>query len=391
MPRAPVPTIGPKGDVDDHRPVGAPSAFAAKTPLEARDLGIRWLIQRQGADGGWGSGGHGVANAAVPSDVATTSLVVLSMLRDGGVNKHRAPIEKAVDYVAGVVEKSDGKQARLAVVQGTQPQYKLGQLVDTHLAALMLGEIDGRLGGARDLRVRNALSKVIDMVQHAQRADGSFDGEGWAPVISTSIAAQSLYTAKEKNIAVREDVLDKADAYQRNNVDEKSGAVSTSAGAGVDLYAVAGALRGNQQAKARGEAAAAPAMEAVARRVAADDGRLVSGFGSMGGEEMLSYMMISDALAEEDPKKFADWQARIGEHLRTIQNADGGWVGHHCITSPVFVTAGAVMTLGAGPKVKAVDQRQGALETPAPAVQPAAKAPAETAATSGWGAWFWGN
>jgi len=79
-----------------------------------------------------------------------------------------------------------------------------------------------------------------------------------------------------------------------------------------------------------------------------DTGALIRGFGSVGGEEMLSYMMISDTLAEDGGDDWNAWQERIGRHLSASQNADGSWSGHHCITSTPFVTAAAVMTLGAG-------------------------------------------
>ena len=79
-----------------------------------------------------------------------------------------------------------------------------------------------------------------------------------------------------------------------------------------------------------------------------DAARLIAGFGSIGGEEMLSYMMISDALAEEGGDDWKSWERKIGGHLAATQNADGSWSGHHCITSTPFVTAAAVMTLGSG-------------------------------------------
>ena len=74
----------------------------------------------------------------------------------------------------------------------------------------------------------------------------------------------------------------------------------------------------------------------------------MAGFGSVGGEEMLSYMMISDSMAEEGGDDWDAWRDRIGAHLTAIQNGDGSWSGHHCITSTTFVTAAAVMTLASG-------------------------------------------
>ncbi len=58
-------------------------------------------------------------------------------------------------------------------------------------------------------------------------------------------------------------------------------------------------------------------------------------------------MMISDSLREEGGEQWTNWESHVGTYLAGVQNPDGSWVGHHCITSRTFTTAGAVMTLGA--------------------------------------------
>ncbi|CAN5457877.1 hypothetical protein BH11BAC1_BH11BAC1_18720 [soil metagenome] len=39
------------------------------------------------------------------------------------------------------------------------------------------------------------------------------------------------------------------------------------------------------------------------------------------------------------------WYSNISGRLVKIQNDDGSWNGHHCITSPVFCTATALLIL----------------------------------------------
>ncbi|MFZ5481847.1 MAG: hypothetical protein ACOZNI_34115 [Myxococcota bacterium] len=339
-------------------------ATTASVPTDAtaQRKGVAWLLAVQNADGGWGAGAWGQADAKAASDVATSAVAILALRRDGG---HADAITKGVRYVASVVEASPAAGPALAVPQGTQPQHKLGKYVDTHMAALVLGEVAGTLDGDTNRVVAIALDKAISKVQAAQRADGSFDGDGWAPVLSHSVAAMSLIKAKEKGVAIDERALDRAEAYQARKVDTKTGDIDTSDGAGVALYEVASTVRQASQAKARGSASPLAAAESVAvARVAADDGRLIQGFGSMGGEEMLSYMMISDALAEKGGTEWRDWDAKISRHLVGIQNADGSWAGAHCITSRTFTTAVALMTLGAGgapaPAVSATQPVSGA-------------------------------
>ena len=309
----------------------------------------------QRADGGWGAGDWDTNAAQAQSDVATTSLTILALLRDAkGTDVHDESIRKAVEYVVGVVEDSPIDSARLNGPEGTQPQYKLGQLVDTHLAAMMLGEVAGHFDDKTDRMIGQAHDKVLIKVQMAQNDDGSFDGNGWAPVLSTSIAQSSIERALELGKEVDDEVLARNDRYQAGLVD-KDGRFETGAGAGVDLYAAASSLKGNRDAARRGtlsapaQAQAEESEQAARSRIVGDSsGALFSGFGSVGGEEMLSYMMISDTLADDGGDDWKTWDIRVGSWLTASQNADGSWSGHHCITSRTFTTAAAMMALGSG-------------------------------------------
>jgi hypothetical protein len=90
-------------------------------------------------------------------------------------------------------------------------------------------------------------------------------------------------------------------------------------------------------------AQAATQNEAQLRRL--DDEQLLSGFGNNGGEEFLSYLMTSESLVIAGPNDFHKWNAKMLTRLEKVQNADGSWNGHHCITSPVFCTAAVVQCL----------------------------------------------
>jgi hypothetical protein len=72
---------------------------------------------------------------------------------------------------------------------------------------------------------------------------------------------------------------------------------------------------------------------------------VLEGFGSNGGEEYLSYMMTSESLFLTDRNEYAAWHRKMAGRLASIQNANGSWSGHHCITSPVFCTAAVVLML----------------------------------------------
>jgi hypothetical protein len=40
-----------------------------------------------------------------------------------------------------------------------------------------------------------------------------------------------------------------------------------------------------------------------------------------------------------------NWYDKMSRRLISIQNNDGSWSGHHCITSPVFCTATCLLIL----------------------------------------------
>jgi hypothetical protein len=217
------------------------------------------------------------------------------------------------------------------------------------MASVLLGEASGKFDAKTNSRILVALDVVIGKQQAAQTADGRFETSGWAPVISNTIAAQGLTMADELGRDVKDEVLKRNDDWQATQT-APNGAFDTSSGAGVELYAVASGLGNARSARGRAQGGElAKVEEAAAARVSADsDGRLVAGFGSVGGEEIMSYLMISDALAEKGGKDYDAWQGKITSFLQNIQNQDGSWSGHHCITSTPFTTAAAVMTLGAG-------------------------------------------
>jgi hypothetical protein len=73
--------------------------------------------------------------------------------------------------------------------------------------------------------------------------------------------------------------------------------------------------------------------------------RFVTGFGSIGGEEFFSYLNISDSLRRTGGPEWATWNTDIKTKIVKMQNEDGTWAGHHCITGRVAVTSAAILTL----------------------------------------------
>jgi hypothetical protein len=72
---------------------------------------------------------------------------------------------------------------------------------------------------------------------------------------------------------------------------------------------------------------------------------VMDGFGSNGGEEFLSYLQTGESMVIGKDNGWQQWYNNISGRMLKIQNNDGSWNGHHCITSPVFCTATSLLIL----------------------------------------------
>ena len=59
----------------------------------------------------------------------------------------------------------------------------------------------------------------------------------------------------------------------------------------------------------------------------------------------MSYLQISETLHARGGAEWQDWDRNVTEALERIQNQDGSWSGHHCITGRTFCTAAALLVL----------------------------------------------
>jgi hypothetical protein len=75
------------------------------------------------------------------------------------------------------------------------------------------------------------------------------------------------------------------------------------------------------------------------------DAAFVGGFGSMGGEEFFSYLNISDSMKRVGGDAWSTWHTGITQKILGLQNNDGTWAGHHCITGRVAMTSAAILNL----------------------------------------------
>lgn len=351
--------------------------------------GLSWVIKAQHPSGGWGSGSHHRQDVmdphAVQADPATTSMVTMGLLRSGHSltkGEYTNPMRRALTFLLESVESSSPQSGTITSLTGTQIQSKLGANIDVILTSQFLSNLlDGHLDFDPALRerVRRANGVCINKIQRNMDSDGSIRGSGWAGVLQSSFATNAMEAAQAQGVAVDDKALEKARQFQKNNYNAKTGDVNTDLGAGVMLYSVTGSARASakearrveeemDKAKKDGRLSqqAAPSASNLEKlgytreeaakyatayevyqsaKVKSQQSEVLEGFGNNGGEEFLSYLQTGESMIIGKDNAWKKWYDTCSGRLLQIQNNDGSWNGHHCITSPVFCTATVLLIL----------------------------------------------
>ena len=347
-----------------------------------------WIVQAQQQSGGWGAGSHSAQNVmdphAVNADPATTSMVCMALMRNGNTltsGAYSKQLKNGLEFLLRAVETSNVISLTITKEINTQIQSKLGKNIDvvltTQLLTNMLDYVD------HDAQLKDRIAKNLDVcvakVQRGQDTNGSFAGAGWAGVLQSSFANTALESAIEKGAKVDRAVLAKSREYQKGNYDDKTGKIKTQDGAGVMLYSVSSSLRASSKeareveekiatAKKEGKLdqqapATAENLEKLgyskdqalkmstsynvykSAKGQAQDKNVVAGFGNNGGEEFLSFLQTGESMVINKDAEWKKWYGKTSAMLTAIQNNNGSWNGHHCITSPVFCTATCLLVL----------------------------------------------
>jgi hypothetical protein len=347
--------------------------------------GLDWLVSHQLEDGGWSQGeeshhmGNSMDKVKDKPNVGDTCAAILALIRSGSTpsdGPYAENIRKGLEYLCGQIKGSDEKSLYVTSVRGTRLQSKLGTYIDTFLASMVLAEVKDRMPDKDgNKRILVALDKVMDKIERNQKVDGTFAGRGWANSLSSSMASKGMNRMAQSGVAVPDAVLSRAEQEAQKGFDGKS--FDKSKSAGVELYGAAATLgkvqdsaNTNEQKveeleKQIADPATAPAqraeLEATIARFEANkealqktqkavidrlgDKRFMAGFGSNGGEEFLSYMNIAESLVVKGGENWEKWDKAITGNLNRIQNQDGSWTGHHCITGRTFCTSAALLVL----------------------------------------------
>ena len=354
--------------------------------LSVRD-GLAWLHDAQLPSGGYGAGSHSAQNImdphAVKADPATTAMVAQAFLRSGVTlqgDKYSQNLKKAISFLLETVENTPKTSEYITEVRGTQIQTKLGQNIDAVLTAQLLSNLlDRNLNGIDKARVARCLDICVSKIEAGTDASGRQTGAGWAGVLQSGLAYSALESADAVGAKVDKKVLERSKNYQKGNYDADNGTIKTEDGAGVMLYAVSNSVRASakeareveeavNKAKKEGKLAKnAPVSVENLRKIgyaeseameyttsykvyqsgkdAAQREDVLNGFGNNGGEEFLSFLQTGESMAVNQDNDWKKWYNDMSGRILKIQNQDGSWNGHHCITSPVFCTATSILLL----------------------------------------------
>jgi hypothetical protein len=339
----------------------------------AVEKGVKWLVSVQGKDGGWGQDGgetsyirpgeHLESNG---NDVANTAVAAAGLLHTGNTptsGEYHDSLQRAVRFILRHVDDSPAEGLAVTDLRGTQIQRKLGPYIDTFLTSKLL---DGNMGNAKaNAHVRQGLQKCVAKIEKNQLKDGSWNvAGGWAPILGTSMASQSLFKAQQKGVTVSQVAMDKIEVYSKLEPATApaagigagsgggvvggvaggvgGGSFAMSASAGVSLYKDAQVLEQLSRTDADRKKNA-DKIEAITAQL--PNKQWASGFGSMGGEEFFSYLNVSDSLHRTGGPAWEKWDRDIKTKIVKLQNEDGTWAGQHCITGRVAVTSAAILTL----------------------------------------------
>lgn len=362
-----------------------------------------WVPRRMGI------GALGLNVAAAKSDYSTTAMAGLALVRAGASPRDRKikePLRSAIAFVAKeAAAKPAGEPRGFGLGAGidmpSEPSYKLGPLAGPAHATQFLARVLPMLEPEDELRkpVLDALKVTVETLEKADHAflksfgradDGSYKTTApaidakmpasFSPTHHVLIALTALETAQAAGLEVNPKVLDKLRAMLAELVDPRTGAIDQAKVMSIELYSFSSAMRSSAvvsraaaeicgpnaakldakgivatlSAKVDDELAVADlthniaVSHALTKRLVAGDRTLLDGFGNHGGEELLSYLIISEALVLAGESTVHEtWKAGLAERLARLQNADGSWTGLHCITDSVYMTAAAVQSLTA--------------------------------------------
>ena len=295
--------------------------------------GTRFLLSAMRNDGSVGTDiGH-------PPDLGCTAMVGLALLSQGNCptgGEHQQELMRVLDAVLNTLDRFPNHQ--IPAREQTLVQRKIGANADIFLAALFLSQVRGEAAAAED-EVAAALKKCVWVICQTQGKEGTWGNESWAPVLGTVLGWESLRVSSSTGLEVNASAKTAGDALLkqlREKSDKDEGSWMHS------LYKDASSIRVLYSLNYRND----PVFQECVNRIikiAREDPRP---FEQAGGEEYLAFYFVTECLLNERRDElWQSWYPTVEKRIVKMQNGDGSWTGHHCITARTFCTAAALLTL----------------------------------------------
>jgi hypothetical protein len=274
-----------------------------------------------------------------PPDLSCTSMLGLVLLSQGNTpsgGPHSRELQRVLDAVLNMVDSYS--ESAPASNRQTLVQHKIGRYADVFLATLFLSQVLGEADAA-DNDVRSSLEKCVAIICRAQGKDGTWGNESWAPVLGTVLGWESLRMSSSAGLRVDASASAAGEALlaklKATNQQERNWMF--------DFYKNASSLRVLYSMQYRDDPAFKECVRTL-QRIAREDDRP---FTHAGGEEFLAFFLVTECLLQDPNPEWRSWYPTVSDKIIGIQNHDGSWSGHHCITDRTFCTAAALLTLQA--------------------------------------------
>ena len=285
-------------------------------------------------------GGAGT-DIGTQSEVACTSVVGMAFLSQGNTPaegpyaRKQKGIQEFTLKCAERLKTSGSMQSMTSVIEGD-----LGPYAPMFFTSLFLSQAMGESKQVN--RVQRGLKHLANHISNGQLNDGSWGTENaWAPLLATACGWLSLRAANFAGIKVSGS-SDKAGDFLISRMPR----LGTKWGGGSwyhRLYGTAAGLRVLYSLGRENEEKAQVALSDIMKLVESSN----RAFGGAGGEEYLTFHLLTEMLMQEGGDRWKAWYQVARDKLIEVQNKDGSWTGHHCITSRTFSTACAMMVLTA--------------------------------------------
>ena len=314
---------------------GEPKSFNEFTPQSEKAVrkGEDFLMKTMHRDGGCG------VDVGQPQDIGCSAMVGLALMAQGNTPVEGArsrEVQRIVSYILRAAEVMPNDD--ITAQQGTQLQNKIGRHAHSFFAALFLAEVIGE--GWDTEPVRDGLKKIIAAIVGTQTPEGHWGNQSWAPTLGTVMGWVALRASHYAGLKVGSS----PDITAKHLVQQMSTSLNQNQGSWMHtLYKNATGIRVLYALGMENEAVAKNAFKDVEQLVNKDN----TAFSQAGGEEYLAFHLITETMLQKGGNDWATWFPTIRDKIIGVQNADGSWTGHHCITSRTFCTAAAILVLTA--------------------------------------------